>query len=36
MPRGGVLRNTKYVIGVVVYTGLDTRIMQSAGDAKGK
>jgi len=32
--RGSSLRNTDWVIGVVVYTGHDTRIMRNSVNAK--
>eukprot|EP00736_Rhodelphis_marinus_P000974 Rmarinus@m.28950 len=34
--RGSVLRNTKWVIGVVVYAGRDTKLMQNATDTPSK
>lgn len=34
LPRGAVLRNTEYVFAVVVYTGLDTKVMKN--NTKGK
>ncbi|KAG2019851.1 phospholipid-translocating ATPase [Coprinopsis cinerea AmutBmut pab1-1] len=34
--RGTVLRNTKWVIGVVIYTGEDTRIVMNAGGTPSK
>lgn len=34
--RGSQLRNTKWVIGVVVYTGMDTKIMRNAENSKQK
>jgi magnesium-transporting ATPase (P-type) len=30
------LKNTEYVIGLVVYTGKDTKIMQNADDPRFK
>lgn len=34
--RGAFLRNTEYVIGVVVYTGLDSKIMRNSGKSNQK
>ena len=34
--RGSKLKNTRWVLGVVVYSGLDTRIMRNAGTGKLK
>lgn len=34
--RGAVLRNTPYVIGLVVYTGMDTKIMRNAEKGQAK
>ena len=34
--RGAVLKNTKWVVGVVLYTGKDTKIMRNAEEAKFK
>lgn len=34
--RGSSLRNTDWIIGVVVYTGQDTRIMRNSSNAKQK
>ncbi|KAJ2916976.1 hypothetical protein MD484_g3448, partial [Candolleomyces efflorescens] len=34
--RGTVLRNTKWVIGVVIFTGADTRIVMNAGGTPSK
>ncbi|TFK30277.1 phospholipid-translocating ATPase [Coprinopsis marcescibilis] len=34
--RGTVLRNTKWVIGVVIYTGQDTRIVMNSGGTPSK
>ena len=34
--RGSSLRNTEWIIGVVVYTGHDTRIMRNSSNSKQK
>lgn len=34
--RGSRLKNVKTIIGVVVYTGVDTKIMKNAEEAKFK
>lgn len=34
--RGAVLKNTQWVVGVVIYTGQDTKIMRNAEEAKFK
>ena len=34
--RGSSLVNTKWIIGIVVYTGLDTKIMKNAENGKVK
>jgi magnesium-transporting ATPase (P-type) len=34
--RGAYLRNTEWILGVVVYTGLDTKIMKNAEPSKIK
>jgi magnesium-transporting ATPase (P-type) len=34
--RGAFLRNTEWIIGMVVYTGLDTKIMRNAEASKIK
>jgi phospholipid-transporting ATPase len=34
--RGAYLRNTEWIIGVVIYTGLDTKIMMNAESSKAK
>jgi len=34
--RGAVLRNTKWVVGVVVYTGVDTKIMKNSSVSRNK
>jgi len=34
--RGAFLRNTKWIIGVVVYTGEDTKIMRNAEPSRIK
>lgn len=36
IPRGSTLRNTKYVIGYVVYTGVESKIMLNAGETPTK
>lgn len=36
MLRGAILKNTDWIIGVVAYTGKDTKIMRNAEDAKTK
>ncbi|EGR28497.1 phospholipid-translocating p-type flippase family protein, putative [Ichthyophthirius multifiliis] len=36
LPRGAFLRNTEYIYGVVVYTGMDTKIMRNSESAKAK
>ncbi|EGR31812.1 phospholipid-translocating p-type flippase family protein, putative [Ichthyophthirius multifiliis] len=36
LPRGAFLRNTEYVYGVVVYTGMDTKIMLNSESSKQK
>jgi magnesium-transporting ATPase (P-type) len=36
MLRGAILKNTEWIIGVVAYTGIDTKIMKNAEDAKTK
>jgi magnesium-transporting ATPase (P-type) len=34
--RGTVLRNTKWAIGIVMYTGLDSKIVMNSGDPPSK
>ncbi len=34
--RGSVLRNTKWVVGIVLYTGQDTKIVLNSGDTPSK
>ncbi|KAJ3341359.1 hypothetical protein HDU93_004995 [Gonapodya sp. JEL0774] len=34
--RGAVVRNTGWVVGIVVYTGHDTRVVRNGGQVKGK
>ena len=34
--RGSTLRNTGWIIGVVIYTGFDTKIMQNSRSARTK
>jgi hypothetical protein len=34
--RGAFLRNTDWIFGVVIYTGLDTKIMKNAEPSKVK
>ena len=34
--RGSTLRNTEWIIGVVVYTGHETKIMKNSTNAKAK
>jgi len=36
MLRGAILKNTDWIIGVVAYTGLDTKIMKNAEDPQTK
>ena len=36
MLRGSVLRNTKWIIGIVIYTGEDTRIVMNSGSTPSK
>ena len=36
MLRGSVLRNTKWIIGIVIYTGEDTRIVMNSGGTPSK
>lgn len=36
MLRGSKLRNTDWAIGIVVYTGVDTKIMKNAESSKYK
>lgn len=36
IPRGSTLRNTKYVIGYVVYTGVESKIMLNSGETPTK
>lgn len=36
MPRGAFLRNTESIYALVVYTGMDTKIMRNSEDAKAK
>jgi phospholipid-transporting ATPase len=36
MLRGAFLRNTKWILGVVVYTGDDTKIMRNAEPSRVK
>ncbi|PRT53146.1 Phospholipid-transporting ATPase DNF2 [Wickerhamiella sorbophila] len=36
IPRGSTLRNTKHVIGYVVYTGVESKIMLNAGETPTK
>jgi len=34
--RGAFLRNTEWILGIVVYTGMDTKIMKNAEAGKAK
>ena len=34
--RGSMLRNTEWAVGVVVYTGHETKIMKNSSNAKPK
>ena len=34
--RGAYLRNTKWVLGAVIFTGLDTKIMRNAEPGRNK
>jgi hypothetical protein len=34
LPRGAFLKNTKWVVGVCVYSGLDTKIMMNSQVSK--
>jgi len=34
--RGTVLRNTSWIIGIVLYTGSDTKIVMNSGDPPSK
>lgn len=34
--RGAVLKNTQWIVGVVIYTGKDTKIMRNAEEARFK
>lgn len=34
--RGAVLRNTKWVVGVVMYTGMDTKLMKNSSEFRNK